>query len=32
MRVQGGRGYFHRLGPILCKVASTSDPYGVVRL
>ena len=32
MRAKGGRGYFLRLRPILCKVASTSDPHGVVRL
>lgn len=32
MRKKGGRNYFKRLDPILSKVASSSDPYGVVRL
>lgn len=28
----GGRAYFRRLDPILCKVASQTDPLGIVRL
>ena len=32
MRRKGGRNYFTRLEPILCKVASSQDPQGVVRL
>jgi len=31
LRWQGG-AYFRRLDPILCKVASISDPLGIVRL
>lgn len=27
-----GHGYFTRMDPILCKVASSSDPAGIVRL
>ena len=29
---KGARNYFDRLDPILCKVASLSDPQGIVRL
>lgn len=29
---KGGRNYFDRLDPILCKVASQSDPQGIVRI
>jgi hypothetical protein len=32
MRNRGGHRYFLRLDPVLCKVASRSDPYGVVYL
>jgi hypothetical protein len=32
MRKKGARSYFSRLDPILCKVASRSDPQGVVYL
>jgi len=32
VRRKGARNYFVRLDPILCKVASQTDPYGVVRL
>jgi hypothetical protein len=32
MRKKGGQNYFHRLEPILCKVASKTDPLGIVRL
>jgi hypothetical protein len=32
MRKRGGHKYFDRLDPILCKVASSSDPQGIVRL
>jgi len=32
VRKKGARNYFDRLDPILCKVASYSDPQGVVRL
>ena len=32
MRDKGGKNYFNRLGPILCRVASKSDPEGIVRL
>lgn len=32
MRTKSGQNYFNRLEPILCKVASSSDPNGVVRL
>ena len=27
---KGGRNYFNRLGPVLCRVASRSDPDGIV--
>ena len=29
---KGAQKYFHRLEPILCKIASTTDPLGIVRL
>jgi hypothetical protein len=32
MRKKSGNNYFNRLEPILCKVASSSDPDGIVRL
>jgi hypothetical protein len=32
MQKQGGRAYFKRLDPVLCKYASRNDPEGVVRL
>lgn len=32
MKRKSGNNYFKRLEPILCKVASTGDPMGVVRL
>jgi hypothetical protein len=32
MRNKGGHNYFDRLEPILCKVASSSDRQGIVRL
>ena len=32
IRKKSGQNYFHRLDPILCKVASPGDPHGVVRL
>ncbi|MHB1787782.1 MAG: DUF3800 domain-containing protein [Acidimicrobiales bacterium] len=32
MRRKGGRNYFARLHPILCKVASRDDPQGIVRI
>lgn len=32
MMKHGGGAYFRRLDPILCKVASFSDPLGIVRL
>jgi len=32
MRRHAGGNYFLRLNPILCKVASGSDPHGIVRL
>ncbi len=32
MRRKSGQNYFNRLEPILCKVASSSDPQGIVRL
>lgn len=32
MRKKGGRAYFKRLDPVLCKVAATVDPEGIVRL
>lgn len=32
IRRNAGHNYFHRLEPILCMVASRTDPYGVVNL
>jgi hypothetical protein len=32
MRRKSGQNYFKRLDPILCKVASSRDPDGIVRL
>ena len=32
MRKKGGRAYLKRLDPVLCKVAATHDPEGIVRL
>jgi hypothetical protein len=32
MRRKQGRNYFRLLEPILCKVASSKDPMGIVRL
>jgi len=32
IRKKSGQNYFLRLDPILCKVASASDPHGIVRL
>lgn len=32
MRKKSGHTYFDRLDPILCKVASSKDPQGIVRL
>jgi hypothetical protein len=32
VRRKGARHYFDRLDPVLCKVASSSDPQGIVRL
>jgi Protein of unknown function (DUF3800) len=32
MKKHGGNAYFRRLGPVLCKVASLTDPLGIVRL
>jgi len=32
MRRKSGQNYFARLDPVLCKVASTTDPQGIVRL
>jgi|SRR3990170_561667 len=32
IQMKGARGYFLRLSPILCRVASPSDPNGIVRL
>lgn len=32
MRKSGGKNYFARLDPVLCKVAAPADPNGVVRL
>jgi hypothetical protein len=32
MRKKAGYNYFQRLDPILCKVASSTDPLGIVRL
>lgn len=29
---KGGRNYFKRLGNVLCRVASSTDPLGIVRL
>ncbi|HYK89285.1 MAG TPA: DUF3800 domain-containing protein [Acidobacteriota bacterium] len=31
-RKKGATGYFKVLDPVLCKVASQADPYGIVRL
>jgi hypothetical protein len=30
VRKKGAQNYFNRLDPVLCKVASTSDPLGIV--
>lgn len=27
---KGGKNYFHRLDPVLCKVASRNDPWGII--
>ncbi len=32
IRKKGGRGYFDRLDPVLCKVASKTDAQGIVRV
>jgi Protein of unknown function (DUF3800) len=32
MKEKGGHRYFERLDPILCTVASSTDPQGIVRL
>lgn len=32
MKMKAGHNYFYRLDPILCKVASSTDPMGIVRL
>lgn len=32
MKKKSGQNYFARLDPVLCKVASNTDPQGVVRL
>ncbi|MGH9916709.1 MAG: DUF3800 domain-containing protein [Pyrinomonadaceae bacterium] len=32
IRKKSGQNYFIRLDPILCKVASSTDSHGVVRL
>ena len=32
MRKKAGRNYFLQLDPVLCKVASNADPYGIVML
>jgi hypothetical protein len=32
MKNKGGNAYFKRLEPVLCKVASPRDPYGIVWL
>lgn len=32
MKKKSGHKYFQRLGPILCRVASSTDPDGIVRL
>jgi hypothetical protein len=29
---KGGRNYFDRLDPVLCKVASSTDRQGIVRV
>ncbi|MCC6963515.1 MAG: DUF3800 domain-containing protein [candidate division Zixibacteria bacterium] len=31
-KLKSGQNYFNRLDPILCKVASATDPTGIVRL
>lgn len=32
MREKGGKNYFSRLAPVLCRVAAPRDPDGIVRL
>lgn len=32
MRKKGGQNFFNQLEPVLCKVASSKDPMGIVRL
>ncbi|MBM3289335.1 MAG: DUF3800 domain-containing protein [Candidatus Hydrogenedentes bacterium] len=32
MKKTGGKSYFKRLSPVLCRVASRTDIYGIVRL
>lgn len=32
MRKKGGRSYFNRLSPILCRVAAANDSEGIVRI
>jgi hypothetical protein len=32
MKSKGGQNYFSRLSPVLCKVASRTDPFGIVWL
>ena len=32
VKKKGGRNYFDKLNPVLCTVASSTDPQGVVRL
>ena len=32
IRVKGARNFFDRLSPVLCRVAATRDPQGIVRL
>lgn len=32
MKKKGGSNFFNTLNPVLCKVASTTDPQGIVRL
>lgn len=32
IRRKSARNYFNRLGPVLCKVASSRDPMGIVRI
>jgi hypothetical protein len=32
MKKKAGHNYFARLAPVLCTVASTKDPRGIVRL